>query len=91
MSAVSVIAMTNSSPDNAAELAPQDRILRAGTVAAVILAAIGLMALAAVLISTAVGVQVWSGLLLLAYTCLPVAFIVLIAMVVVGLVRRRQH
>ncbi|MBM7847749.1 hypothetical protein [Arthrobacter roseus] len=83
--------MTNSSPEIAPEHAPQDRILRAGTVAAVVLAAIGLTSLVAVLISAAVGVQVWPGLLLLAYTCLPVAFIVLAAMVVVGLVRRRRH
>lgn len=91
MSAVSVIAMTNSSPDDAAGYAPQDRVLRVGTVAAVVLAAVGLTSLVAVLISVAVGAQVWPALLFLAYTCLPLAFIVLAAMVIVGLVRRRQH
>lgn len=91
MSAVSVIAMTNSSPDDATRHAPQDRVLRVGTIAAVVLAAVGVTSLAAVLISTAVGAQVWPGLLFLAYTCLPLAFIVLAAMVIVGLVHRRRH
>ncbi len=88
MSAVSVIAMTNSPPDDAVT---HDHILRVGTVIAVVLAGVGLLSLIAVLVSAAAGVQAWAGLLFLAYACLPLAFIMLGFMVIVGLLRRRRH
>ena len=62
-----------------------DRVL---LIAAVALAAAGLLSLAAVLVSAWLGVQPWQGFMAAAYLCLPLGFLLMIASVVIGVISR---
>lgn len=57
---------------------------------AVSLAVIGLVALAAILVSALLGWTVWPGFVLASYFCLPVAFLLMAALVVRAALRRRR-
>lgn len=59
-------------------------------VTAVTLAIIGLLSLAAVLITAFLQGTVWPGFVAGAYVCLPVAFVLMILMVISGIRARRR-
>lgn len=95
VSAVSVIRMGTATPRGAADegatgggrIGAAARIL---TVAAVVLAGIGLAGLIAVLLLSAAGGSVWPGFVAVAYICLPLAFLLLGAALILGVLRRRR-
>jgi hypothetical protein len=77
--------------DDARPAREAGRTVRNGRVlliAAVTLAVAGLLSLAAVLASAWLGVQPWPGFMAAAYLCLPLAFLLMIASVVIGIVSR---
>jgi TRAP-type C4-dicarboxylate transport system permease small subunit len=57
-------------------------------IAAVILAVVGLLSLAVVLLSAWAGAEAWPGFMTAAYFCLPLGFLLMILSVVVGVVSR---
>ncbi|WP_026551698.1 hypothetical protein [Arthrobacter sp. H20] len=59
-------------------------------IAAVVLAAIGLLSLAAVLVTAFLQGTVWPGFVAGAYVCLPVAFVLMMLMVISGIRARKR-
>lgn len=57
-------------------------------IAAVTLAAVGLVSLVAVLVSAWLGSQPWPGFMAAAYFCLPLGFLLMLASVVGGVISR---
>lgn len=92
MYAVSV--MSNTSPSPAPDHGPREPA--PGTprlvlmVTAVALAAVGLLCLTAVLVTAFLQGDVWPGFMAGAYFCLPIAFVLMIALVISGVRARRR-
>ncbi|MHA7275403.1 hypothetical protein [Arthrobacter sp. HLT1-21] len=59
-------------------------------VTAVVLAAVGLLCLAAVLVTAFLEGTVWPGFVAGAYVCLPVAFILMMLLVISGIWARKR-
>jgi hypothetical protein len=60
------------------------------TVLAAVSAAVGFLALAAILLTALLGRDVWPGFVLLTYVCLPLSFLLMAALVVGSFVSRRR-
>ena len=60
------------------------------SVAAVACAVIGLIALAAILLTAFLGGTVWPGFVLASYFCLPIAFLLMATLVVLSALARRR-
>lgn len=59
-------------------------------VTAVVLAAVGLLSLTGVLVTAFLQGDVWPGFMAGAYFCLPIAFVLMIALVLSGVRARRR-
>lgn len=83
---------TPSTPASARPTAPEQSSRgRAGlTVLAGTLAAVGFLALVAILLTAFLQREVWPGFVLATYVCLPVAFLLMIALVVMSFISRRR-
>jgi hypothetical protein len=60
------------------------------TVLAAVSAAVGFLALAAILLTALLGRGVWPGFVLTTYVCLPLSFLLMVALVVGSFVSRRR-
>lgn len=68
--------------------APARRARLVLPIAAVILAVVGLLSLAVVLLSALAGAEAWPGFMTAAYFCLPLGFLLMILSVIVSVVSR---
>lgn len=75
-------------PQSGADLASGVRLVV--MVAAVGLAAVGLLSLAAILLTAFLQGEVWPGFVLATYVCLPVAFLLMVSLVVRSFLARRR-
>ena len=73
-------------PDSDPALARRARLVL--PIAAIILAVVGLLSLAVVLLSAWAGAEAWPGFMTAAYFCLPLGFLLMILSVVVSVVSR---
>lgn len=76
------------SPSTASE--PSSRARFAVMVLAVALAAAGILALAAILLTEFLQGDVWPGFVVASYVCLPVAFLLMVSLVVWSFISRRR-
>lgn len=80
--------------DGAGPVNEAQRTQRSGRVllvAAVTLAAIGLVSLVAVLVSAWLGNDPWPGFMAAAYFCLPLGFLLMLVSVVAGVISRGRN
>lgn len=80
--------LRNAAPGAGTEGSSRSRFLV--MVLAVAFAAVGLLSLAAILATAFLGGTVWPGFVLATYFCLPIAFLLMISLVVWSAIARRS-